>query len=162
MNAPDFPPYLRGPWGKLREYAGRVTLVLALMHHAADPTADPLIVPQVGPRRVEEAWRFIAYQKSHIRRVHAVIASGPTTGSSRVVKALIDWVRDGQRQSFTEHQFKQARRWVKSEDLAAALTFLSNRHAIRAAQAPQTASKGGRPSSPSYEVNPMLLGTQNP
>ena len=23
MNAADFPPFLRGPWGKLREYAGR-------------------------------------------------------------------------------------------------------------------------------------------
>ena len=80
MNAADFPPFLRGPWGKFREYAGRLTLILTLMHHAADPTADPLIVPDVGPRRVDDAWRLIAYFKSHARRVQAVIACGPGTG----------------------------------------------------------------------------------
>ncbi len=31
MNDPGFPPSLRGPWGKLREYAGRLTLILTLM-----------------------------------------------------------------------------------------------------------------------------------
>ena len=50
MNAPDFPPYLRGPWGKLREYAGRLTLILTLMHHAADPTADPFDRAESRPR----------------------------------------------------------------------------------------------------------------
>src|SRR5262249_26955477 len=88
MNAEDFPPFLRGPWGKFREYAGRLPPILALIHHAAAPTADPLIVPQVGPRPVEDAWRLIGYFKGHARRIHAAIAQGPGTGGSRAVKAI--------------------------------------------------------------------------
>ena len=93
MNAADFPPFLRGPWGKLREYAGRLTLNLTLMHHAADPLADALIVPEVGPRRVDDAWKLIAYFKTHVRRVQAVIARGPGTGKTRAVKAIVEWIR---------------------------------------------------------------------
>ncbi len=82
MNAPEFPPHLRGAWGKLREYAGRLTLILTLMHHAADPTADPLEVPQVRPCHVDDAWKLIGYFRSHARRIQAVIACGPGTGAN--------------------------------------------------------------------------------
>jgi hypothetical protein len=161
MNDPAFPPNLRGPWGKLREYAGRLTLILTLMHHAADPMADPLIVPSVGPRRVDDAWRLITYFKSHAYRVHAAIAAGPSNGTTRATRAIIDWIRDGQRASFTEHEFKQARRWVKDDDMAGALAYLTGQHAIRPRPAPKTGPKGGRPPSPSYDVHPALTITQN-
>jgi hypothetical protein len=162
MNAPDFPPYLRGPWGKLREYAGRLTLILTLMHHAADPTADALAVPKVGPHRVDDAWKLIAYFKTHVRRIQAVIACGPGSGKTRAVKAIVEWIRAGRLLAFTEHEFKQDRRWVEHDDLAKALADLSERNAIRPRQAPQVRPKGGRPPSPGYDVNPALLGTQNP
>jgi hypothetical protein len=162
MNDEAFPPSLRGAWGKLREYAGRLTLVLTLMYHAADPTADPLDVPSVGPRQVDDAWKLIDYFKNHTRRVYAVISRGPVTGEARAAKAIVDWVRSGRLSVFTEHQFKQARRWVKDEDLTAALSYLTGRHAIRIRQAPKNSPKGGRPSSPSYEVNPALFGARNP
>jgi hypothetical protein len=160
MNAPDFPPYLRGPWGKLREYAGRLTLILTLMHHAADPTADPLIVPKVCTRRVDEAWRLIGYFKSQARRIHAAIASGPSNGTTRAVKAIVEWIRAGHRASFTESELSQARRWI-GEDLEDALAYLTGRGAIRDRPAPQPGPRGGRPPSPAYEVNPLLL-TGNP
>ena len=161
MNAPDFSPSLRGPWGKLREYAGRVTLILTLMHHAADPTADPLMVPKVCPRRVDDAWRLIAYFKSHARRIHAVIASGPINGAMRAVKAIVEWIRAGHRASFTESEISQARRWIEGDDLADALSFLTGRGAIRERPAPQPGPRGGRPPSPAYDVNAALL-TGNP
>jgi hypothetical protein len=157
MNAPDLPPYLRGPWGKLREYAGRLTLILTLLHHAADPTADSLAVPGVGPRRVDDAWRLIGYFKTHARRVHAVIAAGPSTGESRAVKAILDWIRDGRRASFSEAEIRHARRWIADEHLADALSFLIDRNAIRPRSAPQTGPKGGRPASPTYDVHPDLI-----
>ncbi len=161
MNAPDFPPYLRGPWGKFKEYAGRLALILTLMHHAADPTADPLIVPSVGPRRVDEAWRLVAYFKTHARRVHAAIACGPVDGSARAVRAIVEWIRAGHRASFTESEISQARRWIKGDDLADAISFLTGRGAIRPQPAPQPGPRGGRPPSPGYEVNPALV-TRNP
>jgi hypothetical protein len=160
MNDPAFPPYLRGAWGKLREYAGRQTLILTLMHHAADPTADPIAVPTVGPRRVDEAWRLIGYFKRHARRIHAAIASGPSDGTTRAVKAILDWIRDGRRATFTESEISQARRWIGA-DLADALEHLTGRGAIRPLPAPQSGPKGGRPPSPAYEVNPLLL-SRNP
>jgi hypothetical protein len=162
MNAESFPPFLRGPWGKFREHAGRLTLILTLMHHAADPIADPIAVPKVGPSRVDDAWRLVGYFKSHARRVHAAIASGPSTGEMRAVKAIIEWIRSRGILSFTEHEIKQARRWVKDDDLTDALGYLTNRNAIRLRPAPQTSPRGGRPLSPTYEVNPGLLVPHNP
>ena len=102
MNAADFPPFLRGPWGKLREYFGRLTLILTLMHHAADPLADALAVPKVDPGRVDDAWKLIAYFKSHARRVQAAIACGPGSGKTRAVKAILEWIRAGRLLTFTE------------------------------------------------------------
>ena len=162
MNAADFPPELRGAWGKLREYAGRLVLILACMDHAADPTADPQAVPNVGPEIVENAWRLVGYFGSHARRVHAAIGRGRNLGGGHVVRAIVEWVRAGDRRSFTERDVKQARRWIGDADLADALDFLRGRHAIRPREAPTDAPGPGRPASPSYDVNPALLDTQNP
>ena len=46
---PGLPAAPARPVGKLREYAGRLTLILTLMHHAADPTADPLMRAESRP-----------------------------------------------------------------------------------------------------------------
>ena len=163
MNDKAFPPALRGSWGKLREYAGRLTLILTLMHHAADSAADPqAIVPEVSPRHVDDAWELIAYLKTHVRRVQAVIGYGPGTGKTRAVKAIVDWVRARGVLTFTEHEFKQDRRWVKDVDLADALRYLADRHAIRPREAKQASPRGGRPRLTTYNVNPSLLDTQNP
>jgi hypothetical protein len=158
MNAPDFPPALRGPWGKLREYAGRLALILACAQHAADPTLDPAAVPHVDPRVVGNAWRLVAYFKVHARRVHQTIALGPGSGGE-TYKAIVKWIRSGRRTSFSESEVKQARRWIADADLADALKALVRRNAIReAAIKPKT----GRPPSTVYLVNPALLDTENP
>jgi Protein of unknown function (DUF3987) len=161
MNAADFAPFLRGPWGKLREYAGRLALILTLMHHAADAFNDEKIVPKVDPRRVDDAWKLIAYFKTHARRVQAVIARGPANGKSKAVKAIVEWIRAECRTSFTESEITQARRWI-GDDLTDALGDLGARNAIRARPAPKPGPKGGRPPSQAYDVNPALLVTGNP
>ena len=161
MNAPGFNPALRGPWGKLREYAGRLALILACLHHAADPLADPSDVPEVGPLTVAHAWRLVAYFKSHARRVHATIALGPGIGGGPVVAAVVAWIRKGGCTSFSERDVKQARRWIDSEELTAALSYLASRNAIRAQTVSNPGPQGGRPPTPVYDVNPRLLVTQN-
>jgi hypothetical protein len=154
MNAEDFDPSLRGPWGKFREEAGRLTLILTLMHHAADPALDPKAVPQVAEARVEEAWRLIDYFKSHARRVHVAISRGH---GGRVVQAIVKWIKAGRRPSFSEHEIKQARRWITPEDLAAALDHLCQVNAIRPGPTPPSKPGGGRSLSPVYEVNPAIF-----
>jgi hypothetical protein len=162
MNAPDFNPALRGPWGKLREYAGRLALILACLEHAADPTADPAAVPRVGPRVVGNAWRLVTYFKSHARRAHAATALGPGIGGGPVVKAIVGWLRDGHRLGFSERDIKQARRWITDDELADALAYLTDRNAIRPHEVLTDGPKPGRPASPTYDVNPALLDSQNP
>jgi hypothetical protein len=157
MNADDFDPALRGPWGKFREHAGRLTLILTLMHHAADPSADPLALPRADRSRVEEAWCLASYFKSHARRVYAAISRGPGIGGGRIVKAIVEWIRAGNRQSFSERDIKQARRWIQDRDLAAALVHLTQVNAIRRRAASPTKPQGGHPPSPTYEVNPAIF-----
>jgi hypothetical protein len=159
MNAPDFDPAFRGPGEKLREYAGRLALILACLDHAADPTRDTTTVPDVGPSTVVGAWRLVAYFKSHARRVHAAMALGSGIGGGPVVKAIVDWLRNGPNLSFSEHDIKQARRRIEPEALERSLAYLTTRNAIR--ERPPV-STGGRPGSPVYDVNPALLATQNP
>lgn len=162
MNASDFPPSLRGPWGKFREYAGRLSLILALMDHAAGPTADPGAVPNVEGRHVRDAWTLVDYFKSHAKRVHAAIAQGRGIGGGPVVEAIVGWFREGHRSSFSERDLKQARRWIEPADLADALAFLTDRAAIRPRPMHSDRPKGGRPPSPVHDVNPALLDSQNP
>lgn len=160
MNAVDFNPEFRGPWGKGRDYAARLALILACMDHAADPTADPEAIPDVGPRAVVNAWRLVDYFKSHARRVQAV-ANDPRIGGGPVVRAVVEWITKGPRRSFSERDIKQARRWIKDNDLSAALAYLTKRHAIRPRAETDEAPRVGHPRSPVYDVNPSLLDTQN-
>jgi hypothetical protein len=161
MNDTDFPPSLRGPWGKLREYAGRLALVLACLHHASDPLADPNSVPEVGPRIVKDAWRLISYFRSHAKRVHAVVSDGPGIGGGSVVRAIVHWLRKGNRSSFSERDVSQSRRWMTPDELEKALAHLVARHAIRPREAPSDTRAPGRPATAVYDVNPALLATQN-
>jgi hypothetical protein len=164
MNASDFDQSMRGTYGKFRDYGGRLTLILACLHHAADPLADPLVVPQAGPGRVEDAWRLIRYFKSHVGRVHFSIAqSADGMGGGKVVAAIVAWLRAGHRLSFSEHELRQARRWIQEGDINDALAYLETVNAIRPVGGPKPfRPQGGRPASASFEVHPLLFVTQNP
>lgn len=163
MNRDDFPPNLRGPWGKFRDHSARLTLILACLHRASDPTADidePILI---GPDLVRDAWRLAGYFKSHARRVHASIASlsGSGIGGGDVVKTIVDWLRNRNRLSFTKSELQQARRWIKEDDRDAAMAYLVGQSVIRLQQSPPGPPKVGQPKSPVYEVNPSLLVTEN-
>jgi hypothetical protein len=162
MNHDDFPPSLRSAWGKFREYAGRLTLILACMEHAADPTKDLAAAPHVKSRTVRNAWRLVDYFKSHARRVHAAIAHGTGIGGGPVVQAIVGWLRDGHRLTFKVRDLKQARRWVEHDDLDNALSYLAGRNAIRPCKPAAGVPRRGRPGSQAYDVNPALLSSQNP
>ena len=143
---PDFAPSLRGPWGKFREYAGRLALILTLVDHAANPLADALAVPDVCPRQVENAWKLIAYFKSHARRVHESISLGSGVGGGSTVKTIVEWIRFHSRLSFKERDVAQDRRWIAPDKLAAALNHLAQVNAIRPQTLPtHETPKPGRP-----------------
>jgi len=132
MNADDFSPDLRGPWGKLGEYAGRFVLVLACLAHASDPTADPTEVPQVSPRVVTDAWALVAYFKSHLRRVHAAMG-GKTSNGGGDVQALLKWIIGSQRREFSIRDTTNNFERFKDDEagLQVALNWMIERNLIR-------------------------------
>jgi hypothetical protein len=159
MNREDFPLGLRGPWGKMRDYAARLALVLACLRHAADPTANLAATSDADARDVENAWTLVRYFMSHALRVRAIITDGVGTDDANVhvVRAIVAWLRSGQLAEFSEAELRDARRWIKEGDKADALGFLTERGAIRLRPSAAPGPQGGRPTSPTYEVNPALF-----
>ena len=103
MNHENFSPLLRGTWGKYREYAGRFCLILALLHHAADPTADPDTLPSVGPDVTHDAWRLVSYFKSHPLRVRAYLQRKGVGNIPEGARLILNWIKNHRDQnSFTE------------------------------------------------------------
>ena len=157
MNDPDFPAHLRGVYGKLREYAGRLALVLALMHDAADLDSDPESVPVVGPQIIRDAWRLVAYFASHARKAHGRIGSKrPTESSER--RMIVEWLRDSSLKapsfdSFSQSTLTQARKTLRNNpELKPALAGLVKDGLIRLA--PEEPGKVRR--SPVYLVHPSF------
>lgn len=159
INADGFPYAFRGPWAKLREYAGRLALVLSLVRLAAEQSASALATPVVDRRDVEDAWKLIAYFKSHAKR--ALDYGGPIGSAGVAAQAIVKWIRDRGLTSFTERDVKRARTWIEGEALEEALGHLAKKNAIRV-QPSLGGSRGrGRPASPAYDVNPDLHSCHN-
>jgi hypothetical protein len=162
MNASDFSDDLRGAWGKFRDYAARLALILVLMDHASDPTADEAALPELGARHVRDAWRLIDYFKVMAVRVRLAIAGGPALGGSAVSRVVLKWVRSNGLAEFTESELGQARRKLTDAQRGDALAELAKLNVIRPAPRREPSPNGGRPPSPSWVVNPSLLETRNP
>ncbi len=158
MNASGFPAKLRGPWGKLGEYAGRLVLILACLDHASDPTTDPDAIPTITPQVVRDAWRVVAYFKAHARRVHAVLKAKSGLGSDDV-QALLGWIgRNGKFVFSTRDVNRNFNRFKDDEAaLSDALKWLTDRNLIRPqSQTDRPQGKTGRRNSPGYEVHPTF------
>lgn len=153
MNDDEFPAHLRGPWGKLREYAGRLALVLALMHHAGDPGNDPGEIPDVTAADVHRAWNLVAYFASHARKVYGRVGGLAPGDAER--QAALRWIRDAPRASFSVSELTQARKTLRNNpDLNPALARLVREGILRPVPDPP----GQKFRSPRYLVHPDLAG----
>jgi len=74
---------------------------------------------------------------------------------------VVNWIVANGRDSFTEHEIRQARRWITDEGMDAVLKTLIQCEGIRREPTPAPAKKGGRPPSARYAVNPALAA-RNP
>jgi hypothetical protein len=165
VNAVDFPDHLRGPWAKLEEYATRLALILTLLDHASDPTADPLALPRADVRSARSAWRLVNYFKAHHRRVRAALGGRGLAGAPEGVRPIRRWleVRPGLR-SFREsdltRDFRALRDRAKLED---ALAWLEKARAIRRVPEPaRPRGTPGRKPAGAWEVHPDLRAPRNP
>lgn len=160
VNAPDFPDNLRGPWSKLEEYAGRLCLVLTLLRRAADPTADPDVLPMAGVRDARDAWTLVGYFKAHHRRVRAYLEGRGLGGAPEGVKLILRWLRNHPDvTSFAERDLARNHPFFYEDpaELEDALLWLAQRNAVRPS-APHEEAKGkrGRKPSPAWDVHPSL------
>jgi len=163
MNDPEFPAVRRAMWGKFKDHAGRLALVLALIRHAADPTVDHREIPRVSADAVRDAWRLVAYFKSHYIRARSAMTTGPAGPDQHAVKAIIAWVRAKGLTSFTESHVQQRFKDRKAnpisdEDRMKALVRLAALNVIRPVRASEDQShrRPGRPRAVEYEVNPAI------
>ncbi len=92
VNAPDFPDSLRGSWSKLEEYAGRLCLVLTVLRHACDPTADQETVPSAEARDARDAWALVDFFKAHHERVRAYLQGKGFGGAPEGVQYVLRWI----------------------------------------------------------------------
>jgi hypothetical protein len=167
QRSADFPQSLSGPWAKLDQYAGRLTLILHMLGLAADPLRDQSVIPDVTSRTVRDAGRLLAYLRSHTRRVHeAMKASARGEEGSDDVQTILKWLFRHRPESFSLRDLTRdlARTFGKrSKALNEAVDWLVKRLCIRLQAAPKTAEKKGRgrTKSPVYVVNPHLYESQN-
>lgn len=158
----DDPESRAGAMSKAHARCARLALILSRLRLACDPTqalyGDEDALP-VSLEDVEGAIRLTAYFASHLERVAHRMNGG---SGNPAAKAIVEWIRERGLTTFTESDATQARRRIGRERLAGALDHLAEKGAIRALETAPPSAKGGRPRSPSYEVNPALLDTENP
>jgi hypothetical protein len=119
LRGPELPASLLGPWGKLRSYAARLTLVLHYLW-LVQGDGDEGEVEAVS---VERAVRLVGYFKSHLRRVYGRL--GQTVEDGRLLDVL-DWVRkNGGR--CTVRELVRAKKVTPTAQARRALTELHER-----------------------------------
>jgi Protein of unknown function (DUF3987) len=151
LNRPDFPDYLRGPWSKLRGYAGRLALIVHCLRWAAgeigSDTAD------IDGESVARAVALVDYFKGHARRVYAAMDADPAV---KLARRLLKRLAQHEGFAFTH---RDAYRWLrgpgvsKTADVDPALHLLERLGYVRPAPSADRPGPGRKPSE-TFEVNP--------
>jgi|SRR5215471_14797442 len=128
----------------------RLSGLLHLAEHLSSGWAQP-----VTARTVRAACLLGDYFLSHAQWVFGDLMGGDTTMDD--ARHVLAWAkRVGPTFSRSECQRAHRYRFPLVEDVDPVLEVLENRHWIRRATPPPTTKRGGRPPSPSFEVNPDL------
>jgi 5S rRNA maturation endonuclease (ribonuclease M5) len=152
----DFPRSLGSAWSKIEGFAARLALILSQLHaaYASHPVDRPPV--NVSALDVWGACKLADYFKVHYRRAMVDLVRRWDVPDDAF--AAIKWFRHSRRMSFSERDIKlnfPGRFASNPLALADCLDWLFQRDCIRPVE---TEPKPGRPHSPTYEVNPLLLG----
>jgi hypothetical protein len=162
VNAPEYDSGELAVEGKLCDFAGRLVLILHLLHLSAEAmqgNADQ--VPPASRVAVEGAIRLWSYFRSHHRRVRWHMSGGV---GNPVARDILDWARRNRKESFTVKELTDHLRWLGGlpDEPDTALCWLEGRHAVR--RRPDTErpeGTRGRKPSPGYDLHPDLFPSQN-
>ena len=155
----DLEPRLAADRGDLAHLAGwaaklagatcRLAALLHLASHLRDGWAQPITADSFAG-----AARLAGYLVEHARAVFDLMGADPRIEDARW---LLDWIsRTGQAQFSRRDAHQAARgRFRKAADLEPALALLEEHGWVRRVDADPPGSKGGRPPSPRFIVNPL-------
>jgi hypothetical protein len=158
MNHPDFDQSLRGAWGKFRETAARLSLVVASIRRAVCVLTghyDSQRFLTIKLIDITSAWKLVAYFKNGFLRGKAVVEghSGVVGENARLI---LGWIQAQGLTEFPERDVYQAinRFRFEREAMKEALKSLHGRNLIR--PLPVDRKPTGQPPSPRWEVNPKV------
>jgi replicative DNA helicase len=155
----DLEPRLAADRGDLAHLAGwaaklagatcRVAGLLHLASHLRDGWAQ-----LIGTDTFAAAIRLADYLIDHAWTVFDLMCADPRVDDARW---LLDWIARTGRTQFSRRDAHQAARgrFRKAADLEPALALLEEHGWVRRVDADPAGSKGGRPASPQFLVNPL-------
>jgi hypothetical protein len=148
MNAAEFPPYLRGPWSKLRGYGARLALIVHCLRQVCGEATEG----DVGGEDMDRAARLVAYFKSHARKVYAAMDADPTVAEARRVLECL--AAHPAMDDFTRRDLYQHLRYsCKSPEALDAPLRLLVEHGYLRSYTPERATKRG-PNPVRFAVHP--------
>jgi replicative DNA helicase len=155
----DLEPRLAAGTGDLARLAGwaaklagatcRLAGLLHLAGHLRDGWARP-----IGADTFDGAVRLAGYLVDHALAVFDLMGADPRVDDARW---LLDWIGRTNLTQFSRRDAHQAARgrFRKATDLEPALALLEEHGWVRRVDADPARSKGGRPASPRFLVNPL-------
>jgi hypothetical protein len=141
--------HLAGWAAKLAGATCRLAGLLHLARHLRDGWSRPISADTFAA-----AIQLAHYLTDHTRAVFDLMGADPRVDDARW---LLDWITRTNRTQFSRRDAHQAARgrFRKATDLEPALALLVEHGYLRRVDADPAGSKGGRPASPRFLVNPL-------
>ena len=158
----DYEPSELGIDGKLEDFTARIALILHLLAQVSDPNfrsgddIPPLSVEAM--RGAIELWRYF---RAHHRRARWQMGGGIENPDAR---AVLSWINRHARESFTRKELTDHLRWLTERPGGPdeVLNWLEERNILRRCPSPpREPGRRGQPPSPTFEVNPSIIASQN-
>jgi replicative DNA helicase len=146
--------HLAGWAAKLAGATCRIAALFHLAEHLRDGWAQP-----INADTFAGAVRLAGYLVEHARAVFDLMGADPRVEDARW---LLDWIARTGRTQFSRRDAHQAARgrFRKATDLEPTLALLAEHGYLRRVDADPAGSKGGRPASPRFLVNPLTHNSE--
>jgi hypothetical protein len=147
--------HLAGWAAKLAGATCRLAALLHLAAHLRDGWNRPIDADTLAA-----AVRLASYLVDHARAVFDLMGTDPRVEDARW---LLEWISRTNQAQFTRrdaHRAAPRGRFSKATDLEPALALLGEHGWLRRVDAESPGSKGGRPPSPRFLVNPLHPSTE--
>ena len=149
-----------GTFGYFADWAGKLAgavLRIAGLLHMAETLGQNGQNGQITGNELDRAIRLARYLLPHAQAAYAEIGADPAIDAA---KTILRWLEKAGVSSFTRRECYRGVRgplFTSADACEAPLRLLADHGYIREVETPERAGPG-RKASPSYEVNPALLG----